>query len=367
MAYVKLEDIWKAFEDKKGKIQVLKGLNLSIDKGEFVVILAPSGEGKTTILKIIAGLLRQDKGHVYLRNEIVDDLPPKDRKVAMVPQNYAIYPFMSVYDNIAFPLKVMHLSKNEIRKKVLEVAEMLRIDNLLERKPSQLSGGQMQRVAIARALVKGADIILMDEPLSNLDAQVRAIAREELKELQRNLKPTIIYVTHDQIEALSLASKVAIIHEGVVQAYGDPMEIYKRPNNVWVGSFLGNPPMNILKGEIVGDSIAIENYRIQIPEEYKNLVINGQKVLVGIRPEDMEIDNNGVLEGEVEMVENLGPYSVIHVKINKNLVRIIEKSILKRERGQKVKVLMNVDKVTLFDVTTEKNILLEQTEKGKKI
>jgi len=160
MSYVKLEDIWKEYESKGKKVEVLRGLNLDIEKGEFVVILGPSGEGKTTILKIIAGLLRQDKGHVYLRGKIVDDLPPKDRNVAMVPQNYALYPFMSVYDNIAFPLKIAHVPKDEIKKKVEEVARMLRIDDLLDRKPSQLSGGQMQRVAIARALVKGADIIL---------------------------------------------------------------------------------------------------------------------------------------------------------------------------------------------------------------
>ncbi|MBP1357511.1 MAG: ABC transporter ATP-binding protein, partial [Sulfolobus sp.] len=272
MSYVKLEDVWKEYDVKKRKVLVLKGLNLNVEKGEFVVILGPSGEGKTTILKIISGLLRQDKGHVYLRGEIVDDLPPKDRKVAMVPQNYAIYPFMTVYDNIAFPLKVMHTPKQEIRNKVNEVAKMLRIDNLLDRKPSQLSGGQMQRVAIARALVKGADIILMDEPLSNLDAQVRVMAREELKQLQRDLKPTIIYVTHDQVEALSLATKLAVLHDGVIQAYGDPIDVYKRPNNVWVGKFLGNPPMNILKGEIESDSVIVEGYKLRIPEQYKSLV-----------------------------------------------------------------------------------------------
>jgi len=366
MDYVKLEDIWKEYEEKKRKVQVLRGLNLEIEKGEFVVILGPTGEGKTTILKIIAGLLRQDKGHVYLRGELVDDLPPKDRRVAMVPQNYAIYPFMSVYDNIAFPLRVMHSSKEEIRKRVLEVAKMLRIDNLLERKPSQLSGGQMQRVAIARALVKEADIILMDEPLSNLDAQVRVVAREELKQLQRDLNPTIIYVTHDQVEALSLATKVAILHNGVVQAYGDPMEIYKRPNSAWVGSFLGNPPMNIIRGEIEGDSIIIDNYRVALPEEYKNLVKSGQKVLVGVRPEDIEIRDDGEIEGMVEMVEDLGPYSIIHLKINEETtIRVIEKSLSRRERGEKVRISIDTSKVVLFDASSERN-LLEQYEKVKK-
>jgi multiple sugar transport system ATP-binding protein len=363
MSYVKLENIWKEYEVKGKKTQVLKGLNLDIEKGEFVVVLGPSGEGKTTILKIIAGLLRQDKGHVYLRGELADDVPPKDRRVAMVPQNYAIYPFMSVYDNIAFPLKVAHVPKEEIRKRVMEVATMLRIDNLLDRKPSQLSGGQMQRVAIARALVKGADIILMDEPLSNLDAQVRVLAREELKQLQRNLKPTIIYVTHDQVEALSLASKLAILHDGIIQAYGDPMDIYREPNNIWVASFLGNPPMNLIKGEVGKDYILLENMRIPIPEKFKKIISEGQKIIVGIRPEDLMINDNGILEGTVEMVEDLGPYSIIHVKIGQNLIRVIEKSVARRERGEKVKIGIDIAKLTLFNPSTEKNVLLEAVER----
>ncbi|BFI74507.1 ABC transporter ATP-binding protein [Sulfurisphaera ohwakuensis] len=362
MSYVKLEDIWKEYESKGKKVQVLRGLNLDIEKGEFVVILGPSGEGKTTILKIIAGLLRQDKGHVYLRGKIVDDLPPKDRNVAMVPQNYALYPFMSVYDNIAFPLKIAHVPKDEIKKKVEEVARMLRIDDLLDRKPSQLSGGQMQRVAIARALVKGADIILMDEPLSNLDAQVRVLAREELKQLQRSLKPTIIYVTHDQIEALSLASKVAILHEGVIQAYGDPMEIYREPNNAWVAKFLGNPPMNVLKGEIKDSSIIIGSTKIELPTKFRSIVKEGQKVLVGIRPEDLYLNDNGPLEGSVEMVEDLGPYSIIHVKIEDETIRVIEKSITRRERGEKVKLSIDTSKIVLFDQESEKNLMLLQSK-----
>ncbi|MEM0165478.1 MAG: ABC transporter ATP-binding protein [Saccharolobus sp.] len=363
MTYVKLEDIWKEYESKKKKTQVLRGLNLSIEKGEFVVILGPSGEGKTTILKIIAGLLKQDKGHVYLRGELVDDLPPKDRKVAMVPQNYAIYPFMSVYDNIAFPLKISHVPNEEIKKKVLEVANMLRIDELLDRKPSQLSGGQMQRVAIARALVKGADIILMDEPLSNLDAQVRVIAREELKQLQRNLKPTIIYVTHDQTEALSLASKLVVLHDGIVQAYGDPMELYTQPNNAWVAKFLGNPPMNVLKGEIVDNEIMIGNTKVELPVKFKSIVKEKQKILIGIRPEDLYINDNGPLEGIVEMVEDLGPYSVIHVRIGDEIIRVIEKSIARRERGEKVKISIDINKMVLFDPVSEKNIMLMQSKR----
>ncbi|WP_230950984.1 ABC transporter ATP-binding protein [Sulfolobus acidocaldarius] len=215
-----------------------------------MVILGPSGEGKTTLLRIISGLEVQDKGEVYIDGERVDNIPPKDRNVAMVFQNYAIYPFMSVFDNIAFPLKLKKLPKQEIAKKVREVAELLQIEKLLDRKPYQLSGGQKQRVAIARALVKGAQLLLMDEPLANLDAQIRMIAREELKELQRKLGFTVVYVTHDQTEALALADRVALLRKGVLQAYDKPMKLFKRPNNIWVASFLGNPPMNLLKVKV---------------------------------------------------------------------------------------------------------------------
>lgn len=201
----------------------------------------------------------------------------------------------------------------------------------------------------------------MDEPLLNLDAQVRVMAREELKQLQRDLKPTIIYVTHDQVEALSLATKLAVLHDGVIQAYGDPIDVYKRPNNVWVGKFLGNPPMNILKGEIEGDSVIVEGYKLGIPEQYKSLVKEIKKVYVGIRPEDMEITNNGLIEGTVEMVEDLGSYSIIHVKINESIVRIIEKSMYRRERGEKVKINIETSKIVLFDGTTEANLLFEQS------
>ncbi|MGC9072457.1 MAG: ABC transporter ATP-binding protein, partial [Acidilobus sp.] len=231
MEYVKLVDIWKTYRLKGSSVTPLRGLNLSVEKGELVVILGPSGEGKTTLLRIVAGLLRQDRGHVYLRGELVDDMPPRDRNVAMVFQSYAIYPFMSVYDNIAFPLKLAHRPRQEVDAKIKEVAKLLKIDDILDKKPGQLSGGQRQRVAIAKALVKGADLLLMDEPMANLDAQVRVFAREELKQLHRNLRTTIIYVTHDQVEALSLATKLGVLHDGVLQDYGDPMEVYRRPRN----------------------------------------------------------------------------------------------------------------------------------------
>nr|WP_230952288.1 ABC transporter ATP-binding protein [Sulfolobus acidocaldarius] len=264
-AFLQLSDIWKSFKIKKQVIEVLKGVSLDVNKGEFVVILGPSGEGKTTLLRIISGLEVQDKGEVYIDGERVDNIPPKDRNVAMVFQNYAIYPFMSVFDNIAFPLKLKKLPKQEIAKKVREVAELLQIEKLLDRKPYQLSGGQKQRVAIARALVKGAQLLLMDEPLANLDAQIRMIAREELKELQRKLGFTVVYVTHDQTEALALADRVALLRKGVLQAYDKPMKLFKRPNNIWVASFLGNPPMNLLKVKVDEGAVSVSYTHLTLP------------------------------------------------------------------------------------------------------
>jgi multiple sugar transport system ATP-binding protein len=358
MVHVKLEDIWKIYKEKKKTVEVLRGINLEIEKRDFVVILGPSGEGKTTILRIIAGLLKQDKGHVYLRGKLADDMSPKERNIAMVPQNYAVYPFMNVFDNIAFPLKIEHVPKEEIRKRVLEVAEMLKIDNLLDRKPSQLSGGQLQRVAIARALVKNADIILMDEPLSNLDAQVRVLAREELKELQQKLGPTIIYVTHDQAEALSLATKLALLHDGKIQAYGDPLELYRQPNNSWVASFLGNPAMNLIRSEIVGEKIEFDGQAIPLPEKFKG-IIKSNKVILGIRPENIEISQDGDIEGVVELVEELGSFTITHVSVGNDIIKVIDKAFIKREKGERVKLKFDYSRIELFDAESGVNLMIK--------
>ncbi len=359
MPYVKLEDIWKIYKEKKKTVEVLRGINLEIDKSDFVVILGPSGEGKTTILRIIAGLLMQDKGHVYLRGKLVDDLSPKDRNIAMVPQNYAVYPFMNVFDNIAFPLKIEHVPKDEIKRKVVEVAEMLKIDNLLDRKPSQLSGGQLQRVAIARALVKNSDIILMDEPLSNLDAQVRVLAREELKELQQKLGPTIIYVTHDQAEALSLATKLALLHEGKIQAYGDPLELYRQPNNSWVASFLGNPAMNLIRCEVSGEKIEFDGQSIPLPERFKVVLNNNNKIILGIRPENIEISQDGDIEGNVELLEELGSFTIVHVRVGNDIIKVLEKAFVKREKGEKIKLKFDYTKIELFDANSGVNLMVK--------
>lgn len=358
MEYIRLEDVWKTYRTKNVTVTPLRGLNMSVDKGELVVVLGPSGEGKTTLLRVIAGLLKQDKGHVYLRGELVDDLPPKDRRVAMVFQSYAIYPFMNVYDNIAFPLKLAHRPKEEIDREVKRVAEMLRITDILQKKPSELSGGQKQRVAIAKALVKGADILLMDEPMANLDAQVRVFAREELKQLHRQLGTTIVYVTHDQVEALSLATKLAVLHDGVIQDFGDPMEVYRRPRNAWVASFVGNPPMNLFDGVVSGSYIVAKKgkLRVPVPEEYRKLVKDGQEVIFGFRPEDVRV-GEGELSGTVSMVERVGAYTVIHLDVGDGqLLRVVYPSLSTVNRGDRVNFSVPAEAVSLYDPSTGNNL-----------
>jgi len=358
MEYVKLVDVWKTYRTKAGSVTPLRGVNFSVDKGELVVVLGPSGEGKTTLLRVIAGLLRQDRGHVYLRGELVDDVSPKDRNVAMVFQSYAIYPFMTVYDNIAFPLRLQHRPKQEIDAKVRQVAKLLRIDDILYKKPGQLSGGQRQRVAIAKALVKGADIILMDEPMANLDAQVRVFAREELKQLHRDLGTTIIYVTHDQVEALSLATKLAILHDGVIQDYGDPVEVYRRPRNSWVASFTGNPPMNLFEARVQGGYVVAKqgNLKVEVPEAYSKLVSEGVEVVAGFRPEDARV-GQGQLSGKVTMVERVGAYTVIHVDVGGLSLRLLYPSMAPISRDDVVSFEVPPSALSLFDPKTGLNLL----------
>ena len=357
MEYVKLVDIWKTYKTKAGSVTPLRGLNLSVDRGELVVVLGPSGEGKTTLLRIIAGLLRQDRGHVYLRGQLVDDVPPKDRNVAMVFQSYAIYPFMSVYDNIAFPLKIKHVPKQEIDRQVKEVAKLLKIDDILYKMPQQLSGGQRQRVAIAKALVKGADILLMDEPMANLDAQVRVFAREELKQLHRELKTTIIYVTHDQVEALSLATKLAVLHDGVIQDYGDPVEVYRSPRNAWVASFVGNPPMNLVRVRVSGSELVSADgaLRLPLPEAYRGLVKEGQEVLAGFRPEHATV-GGGRLRGKVTMIERAGAYTVLHVAVGGTTVRLVQPSLGTYSAGDEVLFDVPPEAVSLYDAASGVNL-----------
>ncbi|MCL4372740.1 ABC transporter ATP-binding protein [Candidatus Parvarchaeota archaeon] len=352
MVSVSLKGIYKSFKRKKKIVEVLKGVDLDIPDGKFTVILAPSGEGKTTLIRIIAGLEKQDKGDVYIGNKIVNDTPPKDRNLAMVFQNYAIYPFMDVFNNIAFPLKIMHMKKEEIEKKVRETAKMLQIDELLDRRPSQLSGGQRQRVAIARALVKGANLLLLDEPLSNLDAQLRTVARAELKELQKRLHITVVYVTHDQVEAMVLADQVAVLHNGKIEAVDNPMVLYRKPKDVWVAGFIGNPPMNLIEGELIDEkTFSFEGYKIKIPNSIsKKLKISKGKATLGIRPEDIKV-GEGNVKAIVNLIEPLGSQTLLRVTIGKTTINVIIFQTHIIELNKEMTLDLTSDNLAVFDKT----------------
>src|ERR687885_33150 len=242
---------------KYGNVNALDNFSLEVNSGEFMVLLGPSGCGKTTVVRCIAGLAKPNTGQIYIGDELVNQLPPKDRDVAMVFQNYALYPHMNVYENIAFPLKMRKISKQEIKDKVRNIAQLLGIENFLNRKPKELSGGQMQRVALGRALVREPKIFLMDEPLSNLDAKLRTYMRTEIKKLQKKIGITTLYITHDQIEAMSMADKIAVMNGGLLQQVGTPQQVYNQPANTFVAGFIGSPSMNFLECRLVRDSSTI--------------------------------------------------------------------------------------------------------------
>ncbi len=315
MGSVRLDRITKVFPPKTVAVN---DVSLEVSDGEFFTLLGPSGCGKTTTLRIIAGLEKPTRGRVYIDGVDVTDLPPRKRDVAMVFQTYALYPHMKVYDNIAFPLKLRKLPKDEIDRRVKEVAELLRIKELLDRYPKQLSGGQQQRVALARALVRKPKVWLMDEPLSNLDALLRVRMRAELKRLQKELGITTIYVTHDQVEAMSMADKIAVMNAGRVLQVGTPAEIYGRPKTLFVAGFIGTPPMNFLRVEFREEGgrylLKGREFSLELPSELGELVggkvPSGGELVMGVRPEHIEIaegsEREGTILAEVYVVEPLG-------------------------------------------------------------
>jgi ABC-type sugar transport system ATPase subunit len=294
MAKVILQDIVKTYKSQnksQNKSQsVVKGINLEIESGEFLVLLGPSGCGKSTTLRMIAGLEEITSGKLFIGEKEVNNLSPKERNLAMVFQNYALYPHMSVYDNISFSLKIAGASKEEIKKRVDEVSSILGLDQLLKRRPAQLSGGQRQRVAMGRAIIRRPDVFLFDEPLSNLDAKLRIQMRSEIKKLHQALKTTTIYVTHDQVEAMTLADRIVIMKDGQIEQVGKPMDIYRHPKSLFVASFIGNPPMNLIKDH----------------PQFKGKII-------GVRPEHLRLETSDVaFLGTIELVEPLGGETLVH-------------------------------------------------------
>jgi ABC-type sugar transport system ATPase subunit len=326
---VAFEKVTKKF----GKVVAVNNISFQVNKGEFFTLLGPSGCGKTTTLRLIAGLEIPQSGNIYIKDKNVEKLLPKDRNIGMVFQNYALFPHMNVFDNIAYPLKIRKQSQKEIMHKVTEIAKNLQTEELLSRKPNQISGGQQQRVALGRAMVQEPDVFLFDEPLSNLDAKLRTEARSFLKHIQKEMKTTAIYVTHDQKEAMAISDRIAILDKGIIMQIGAPREIYKNPENVFVAGFIGDPPMNLLDcflkynhNKTVLDFSQIKLDVSPIRDLVRGKVNDGEAMVFGIRPEDIAIEYEDVslnnIKGKVFVVERLGPETIIHVKIG-DLILIV--------------------------------------------
>jgi multiple sugar transport system ATP-binding protein len=328
MAVIEFDNVSKRFA---GDVVAVDRLSLTIEDGEFMIFVGPSGCGKTTALRMVAGLEEISAGEIRIDGKAVSHLEPQDRDVAMVFQNYALYPHMHVRDNIGFPLRMQHKSKAEIERRVREVAELLGIQALLGRKPRELSGGQRQRVAMGRAIVRHPRAFLMDEPLSNLDAKLRIQMRVELVRLHRRLGVTTIYVTHDQTEAMTLGQRVTVLNHGRIQQVAPPRELYARPANAFVAGFIGSPPMNFLRGRLVAEGIDLGGSRLALPDALMARVTPGDaEVQVGLRPESFAMlpagqpAGEGSLRGEVEVVEQLGAESYLYLRIQG--LEVIEQS-----------------------------------------
>jgi len=364
MKTLKIEELSKNF----GSTEVLKKINLEIDEGNFLVLLGPSGCGKSTLLNIIAGLETINEGNVFIDDYNVSKIEPKDRNIAMVFQSYALYPSMNVRENMIFGLKQAKVSKEKIQEQLEKVSKFLQVDALLERKPSQLSGGQRQRVAIGRALVREPRIFLFDEPLSNLDAKLRVEMRREIKKLHQQLKTTVVYVTHDQTEAMSLGTSIAIMNHGVIQQNDTPENIYNKPSNTFVADFIGSPSMNLIKGNLKQNSDKIlfvaNESNIEIPingydfKEKNNL--DNKEVFFGIRPEHIFFKKLNENDLEVNLRADLSEY-IGHEQIvtfNYSNQEILAKfpSTIKIELNNETKLYFDLTQVSLFDANTEERI-----------
>jgi multiple sugar transport system ATP-binding protein len=349
-----------------GNVSVIADLSLGIDDHEFMVLVGPSGCGKSTALRMIAGLEEISDGEIRIGERVVNELPPKNRDIAMVFQNYALYPHMTVRENLEFGLRVRKTPPAEISRLVEEAAQILEISNLLDRKPKQLSGGQRQRVALGRAIVRKPAVFLFDEPLSNLDAKLRVLMRAEIKKLQQRLKTTTVYVTHDQIEAMTMGQRIAVMKDGKIQQVGTPLEIYDRPENLFVANFIGTPPMNFLPATIAGGgkTLAGKGFSLPVPEILRALTAgaDGRKVVIGIRPENV-LDPSEPARGEaarlsglVEVVEPLGDEAIIHVRVGEDVLVYPVEPHAMPEMGDKAELVLELDKLHLFDAVTERRL-----------
>jgi inositol-phosphate transport system ATP-binding protein len=360
---VNLQNISKYF----GNVQAVDNLNLDIKDGEFVAFLGPSGCGKTTTLLMVAGIYKPSSGRITFDDRVVNSTPPKDRNIGMVFQSYALYPHMTAYENLIFPMKLKKVPEKYIKERVAKVAEMMGISPLLERKPGELSGGQQQRIALGRALAKEPALLLFDEPLSNLDARLRLSMRSEIKRLQMQLGITSIYVTHDQVEAMTLADRIAVMKDGKLQAYCGAEELYDRPPTTFVAGFVGNPPINLFDAEVSkqGDNfIASTNgLSMLLPADRGQKAAGLGMVTVGIRPESIGLADEGP-DGEVWAYEPLGRDDVLDVHIGGISLNMLVEPALKIRSGDHVRLTFDTSKVQLFDRVSGKSLLWLNTSAG---
>lgn len=367
MAELHLDSLYKIYDNK---VTAVEDFNLKVEDKEFIVFVGPSGCGKSTTLRMIAGLEEISQGDLYIDDKRVNDVAPKDRDIAMVFQNYALYPHMSVYDNMAFGLKLRKMPKKEIEDRVNNAAKILGLENFLDRKPKALSGGQRQRVALGRAIVRDAKVFLMDEPLSNLDAKLRVQMRAEIAKLHQRLQTTTIYVTHDQTEAMTMASRIVVMKDGLIMQVGTPKEVYDTPNNVFVGGFIGSPAMNFFNGKLEDDGFLLEDkFKIQVPEgKMKGLREQGyinKDIVLGVRPEDihdepafMDASPGTKLKVTIEVAELTGAETMLYSRVgNQDFVsRIDARTIV--QPGQAYDLAFDMNKAHFFDATTEDRVIL---------
>ncbi|NGP43890.1 sn-glycerol-3-phosphate ABC transporter ATP-binding protein UgpC [Bacillaceae bacterium SIJ1] len=364
MATLSLQNIYKVYDKD---VTAVKDFNLEIEDKEFIVMVGPSGCGKSTTLRMIAGLEEISQGDFYIDDRRVNDVAPKDRDIAMVFQNYALYPHMNVYNNMAFGLKLRKFKKEEIDRRVKDAARILGLEEYLDRKPKALSGGQRQRVALGRAIVRDAKVFLMDEPLSNLDAKLRVQMRAEITKLHQRLQTTTIYVTHDQTEAMTMATRIVVMKDGVIQQVGSPKEVYELPDNVFVGGFIGSPAMNFFSGKLDDTHLHIANSKIAVPEGKMKLLREqgyvNKEVIMGVRPEDIhdepvfiESSSETTVEATIDVAELMGAETYLYSKLGDHdfIARVDSRTDI--QNGQKLKVAFDMNKAHFFDIDSELRI-----------
>jgi multiple sugar transport system ATP-binding protein len=352
MASVNIDGVRKSF----GATPVIHGVDITIEDGEFVILVGPSGCGKSTLLRMIAGLENITGGEIRIGGRVVNNVPPKERDIAMVFQNYALYPHMTVADNMAFSMKLRKAPQSEIDERVDRAAKILGLTKLLDRYPRQLSGGQRQRVAMGRAIVRDPQVFLFDEPLSNLDAKLRVSMRSEIKALHQRLKTTTVYVTHDQIEAMTMADKIVVMHDGIVEQIGAPLDLYDRPANIFVAGFIGSPAMNFIRGRISGGRFVSEN-GVGLPLPAGAMLPDGKALTYGIRPEHLRLDPGGA-EVEVVLIEPTGSETQVVVAAGGQEITGVFRERISAKPGETIRISPDPGLVHLFDAETGQRMAL---------